>query len=148
MPITYRFPRIKKRGTQPRIKPRIRPLKQPPVDTSLASYLQGLSAFGGTTLEQLVDGAAAKIGIFFDEAQYVVWFDFGYEKTIIDRVILNPLTAIFIDGIQHDMRPETAQGDVVKREALRSMGWLVVVLNWKDLLIDPINTVRRVMYAT
>lgn len=125
----------------------IKKLRSPNLNVTLAQYLQAGSVFGGTTLEQLVDGAAAQIGLRFDAAQFTIWLSFGYEKTVADRMIYNPLTAVFIDGVQHDMRPETKQGDAVKREALRGMGYRVAELNWKDLLIDPIGTVRKVLYA-
>jgi hypothetical protein len=141
--IHYPIHPIKKSSAKPAIK-KLRVLN---LNVTLAQYLQAGSVFGGTTLEQLVDGAAAQIGIHFDAAQFTIYLGFGNERTVVDRMIYNPLTAVFIDGIQHDMRPETKQGDQVKREALRGMGYRVAVLNWKDLLVDPIGTVRTVQYA-
>lgn len=137
-----------KRGQSARTKyktPKVtkpRGFKAPQVNNlTYAEYLASRSQFGGTQLERLVDGAAAEIGRAFDSAQKYIPLASWYEKTVADRWINNPPTSIFIDGMQHDLRTDTAQGDLLKRMQLEAMGIKVVSLHWSDLLRDPIGTV-------
>lgn len=117
-------------------------------ETTYADYLTMDSEFGGTTLEMLADGAAHAAGFRFDAAQVWIPLDYGGDSTVIDRVIYDPPIAVFLDGMVHDLRPATALGDRAKRGELRSKGWQVAELNWKDMLNDPIRTISSIWYAT
>ncbi len=142
-------PRLPKPRGIPRVKSlHPRGIRRRAFGLTPAQYLESLSRFGGTKLEQLVDGAAAQIGIQFDAAQVPVYIAPAQELTTIDRVIYSPLTAIYIDGFQHELRPEVQHRDENIRENLRSMGYRVVVLGWRELIQDPLNEVRKVLYAS
>ena len=109
--------------------------------------MNGPSLFGGTNLERLVDNAAQMLGFHFDAAQQVVHLTSTGYYTVIDRVIYNPPTAVYIDGIQHELRLENEQTDTLQTYELRDLGWRVFRLKYQDLLTDPLNTVRQVLYG-
>ncbi len=100
----------------------------------------------GTSLERLVDGAARQLGIKFDGYQVKFPLTVAGRRTVIDRVILmsgTRIMLIYIDGPQHDLRPDQQQVDAMQTNELEAMGYIVVHLHYKDLLDDPIGTVRR-----
>ncbi len=142
-------PKLPRPRGLPRPKPlRPRGIRRLRVGLTPAQYLESLSPFGGTKLEQLVDGAAAQIGIHFDAAQVTIYVAPAQKLTTIDRVIYSPLTAIYIDGFQHELRPEVQHRDGNIRENLRLMGYRVVSLGWRELIQDPLNEVRKVLYSS
>jgi very-short-patch-repair endonuclease len=105
------------------------------------------SKFGGTTLERAVDNAAARLGFEFDQDQWIVQLPMTGSYTVIDRVRFNPRVAVYIDGIQHDLRADAEAQDFLQKLALEHLGWKVIRLNWKDIMRDPIGTVRGVLYV-
>jgi very-short-patch-repair endonuclease len=105
------------------------------------------SKFGGTTLERVVDNAAARLGFEFDQDQWIVQLPMTGSYTVIDRVRFHPRVAVYIDGIQHDLRADAEAQDFLQKLALEHLGWKVIRLNWKDLKRDPIGTVRGVLYV-
>lgn len=137
------FPAV--RGIPPLAPVRPRGIRRLTDRYSLADYLAEGSA-GATSLERIVAGAAREAGIVFDAAQVTIHLPWG-GYTRIDFVIASPLTAIYVDGIQHELRPETAWRDKVIRQQLRSMGWRVAALSWRDIMQDPIAAVRQIVYA-
>lgn len=113
---------------------------------SLAEYLaQASPDQEGTILERLLDGAAAEMGRAFDARQVTVRLA-GGASTRIDRVNWNPKTAIYADGIQHELREETAIRDRMEDAQLEAMGWRVVRLGWRELLADAVRAVSRVWF--
>jgi very-short-patch-repair endonuclease len=102
---------------------------------------------GNTKFEKAVDGAAKSIGIRFDYYQYYVPLT-SLESTIIDFVLFYPKKiAVFADGIQHELRPDTAQDDIVRRNELESDGWVVVAITERDFLINPIGQVSQILFV-
>jgi hypothetical protein len=115
---------------------------------SLAEYLMaGPSKFGGTNLERLADNAAKELGFEFDAAQQVVHLTSTGYYTVIDRILYSPPTAVYIDGIQHFMRLDNEQQDMIQVTELRDLGFRVFRLSYQDLLRDPLGTVRQVLYG-
>jgi hypothetical protein len=94
------------RGIPPLASVRPRGIKRLTDRYSLADYLAEGSA-GATSLERIVAGAAREAGIVFSAAQVSIHLPWG-GYTRIDFVIASPRTAIYVDGIQHELRPETA----------------------------------------
>ncbi len=114
---------------------------------TLAEFLAQASPNAqGTTLEQLLDGAAAQLGRTWDMAQYTIHLAQG-SSTRIDRGLWNPLTAVYADGPQHDLRPETQARDRMQQVELEGSGWRVFRLNWRVLVTDPVRTVAKVFYG-
>ena len=105
------------------------------------------SKWGGTTLERCIDNAAARLGYSFDAAQWVVNLTINGSYTVIDRVLFRPRTAVYIDGIEHDIRESADPKDLLQDMELRSEKWLVIRLNWKDIQRDPIGAARSVLFA-
>jgi hypothetical protein len=136
-------PKRKIRTAKPKKLPQVRH-QQP---TSLADYLANQSEFGGTDIERIADGAAHKLGFRFDAAQYVVQLMSNGSYTVIDRVIFNPLTAVYLDGIQHFLRDYSEQKDLIQDNELKSLGWIVVRIKYTEILTDPIAAIRRVRYG-
>lgn len=129
---------------------RITPLTMPrrlKLELSVAEYLAGMSKFGGTSLERLIDGAAAQLGFQFDYAQYYIPLTATGSYTIVDRVLVGRHTLVYLDGPQHEMRMDHEQTDLLQKFELESMGWTVVRLNWQDVLRDPIGAARRILWG-
>ena len=101
---------------------------------------------GNTQFEKAVDGCARSMGIFFDAYQYYVALG-ALESSFIDFVIYNPPTAIYADGIQHELRPDVEQHDMVRRNELEGMGWRVVAIKERDFLTDPQGQVGQILYG-
>lgn len=138
--------RVPEKGNKPGKPGKLPKVKTaPPV--SLADYLMQDSEFGGTNIERLADGAAHKLGFAFDAAQYAVQLQTNGSYTVIDRVLFHPPTAVYLDGIQHDIREDAAAKDLVQKNELQSMGWTVVRISYLDILADPLQAVRRVLYG-
>ncbi len=100
----------------------------------------------GNTLERMVDGAARLLGLKFDGFQVEFPLTVGGRRTVIDRVMLLPggrVMLIYIDGPQHDLRPNQMQVDQMQTMELESMGYVVVRLKYRDLIDDPVGTLRR-----
>lgn len=127
---------------------RPRGVRLPKKELTMAEYLASESEWGGTELEKLVDGAAKEMGIRFDAAQYFIPLSYGAEYTKVDRVIFSPPIAVFIDGYQHDLRPEIEQRDTMIGMELRGRGWQVIRLHWKALIISAQNEVAKIKMAT
>ena len=105
------------------------------------------SKFGGTTLERAVDNAAAMVGYEFDAAQWNVDLPMSGSYTVIDRVRFSPRVAVYIDGIQHDIRVDAEAKDFLQKLDLEHQGWKVIRLNWKDIVRDPLGAARSVLYV-
>jgi very-short-patch-repair endonuclease len=105
------------------------------------------SKFGGTDIERVMDNAAALLGYEFDAAQYVVNLPMSGSYTVIDRVRFNPRVAVYIDGIQHDIRIDAEAKDFIQKIALEHLGWKVIRVHWKDIKRDPIGAARSVLYV-
>ena len=105
------------------------------------------SKFGGTDLERAVDNAAAELGYEFDGAQWYVQLPMSGSYTVIDRVRFHPLVAVYIDGIQHDLRSDAEAQDFIQKLGLEAEGWKVIRLHWKDIQRDPIGAARSVLYV-
>ena len=116
-------------------------------DLTVAEYLGMTGAVGNTALEKQVYAQAALMGILFDAAQYPIYLGGGFEKTVPDFMIFDPPTAIFVDGIQHELRPDTAQADLIKRQELETMGFKVIVLNWRGLIENAYAEVSKILYG-
>jgi very-short-patch-repair endonuclease len=105
------------------------------------------SKFGGTDIERVMDQAAALLGYEFEAAQYVVNLPMSGSYTVIDRVRFNPRVAVYIDGIQHDIRIDAEAQDFIQKLALEDLGWKVIRVHWKDIKRDPIGAARSVLYV-
>jgi len=114
---------------------------------TLAEVLEQDSEFGGTSIERLADGAAHRLGFHFDAAQYYIPLMAFGPYTIVDRVIFHPPTAVYLDGIQHDIREDNKQKDLLQKNELESMNWIVVRLKWDRMLRDPLGEIRKVLYG-
>lgn len=119
---------------------------------TLADYLGGTaenpapSKFGGTTLERLVDNAAILAGFEFDAAQVVIQIPMNGSYTRVDRMLL-PNKLVYVDGKVHFLRLDAEQQDLIQKNALHDMGYLVYRLKYDALLRDPVGTVRTVLYG-
>jgi very-short-patch-repair endonuclease len=105
------------------------------------------SKFGGTDIERVMDNAAKRLGYEFEAAQYVVNLPMSGSYTVIDRVRFNPRVAVYIDGIQHDIRIDAEAKDFIQKIALEHLGWKVIRVHWKDIRRDPIGAARSVLYV-
>jgi very-short-patch-repair endonuclease len=105
------------------------------------------SKFGGTDIERVMDQAAALLGYEFEAAQWVVNLPMSGSYTVIDRVRFNPRVAVYIDGIQHDIRIDAEAKDFIQKIALEHLGWKVIRVHWKDIKRDPIGAARSVLYV-
>jgi len=102
---------------------------------------------GTTKLERAVDAVARRMGIAFDAYQYTVHLT-TLTATRIDMVILYPKRiAVFADGIMHEIRPDTAQQDAVRRAELEAMGWGVIAIKESDFIRDPEGEVGKILNA-
>ncbi len=137
------FPKL--RGIPRKAAVRPRGVKRKMDRYTFADYLAEGSA-GASSLERVVAGAARELGITFDRAQVTVHLPWG-GHTRIDFVIYHPLTAVYVDGIQHELRPETEWRDKVIRQQLRSMGWRVAAIGWREIMNDPKQAVIKVLFA-
>lgn len=105
------------------------------------------SKFGGTDLERACDNGAAELLHFeFDYAQFVLPIAANGSYTVVDRM-LRPRTLVYIDGIQHYLRLDAEQQDLIQRIALEDMGYIVVRLGYVEIQTDITNALRRVLYA-
>lgn len=104
------------------------------------------SKFGGTDLERVADGAAAELGFEFDEAQKYIPIAMNGSYTLVDR-FLAPNTLVYLDGVQHFLRLDAEQQDMIQKIALESMGYKVVRITWQELQRDPMGAVLKVLYA-
>jgi very-short-patch-repair endonuclease len=105
------------------------------------------SKFGGTDIERVMDNAAKRLGYEFEAAQWVVNLPMSGSYTVIDRVRFNPRVAVYIDGIQHDIRIDAEAQDFIQKIALEHLGWKVIRVHWKDIKRDPIGAARSVLYV-
>jgi very-short-patch-repair endonuclease len=105
------------------------------------------SKFGGTDIERVMDNAAKRLGYEFEAAQWVVNLPMSGSYTVIDRVRFNPRVAVYIDGIQHDIRIDAEAKDFIQKIALEHLGWKVIRVHWKDIRRDPIGAARSVLYV-
>ncbi len=106
------------------------------------------SKFGGTDIERCADNVAAdELGFEFDYAQIPFQLTMNGSYTIVDRVMSKAKTLVYLDGIVHFIRPDSAAQDLIQKIELESMGYLVVRLSYLDLMRDPVGTVRQVLYA-
>jgi very-short-patch-repair endonuclease len=105
------------------------------------------SKFGGTDIERVMDNAAKRLGYEFEAAQWVVNLPMSGSYTVIDRVRFNPRVAVYIDGIQHDIRIDAEAKDFIQKIALEHLGWKVIRVHWKDIKRDPIGAARSVLYV-
>lgn len=105
------------------------------------------SKWGGTDIERAMDNAAKRLGYEFDDAQVPVNLPMSGSYTVIDRVRYRPRTAVYIDGIQHDLRADAEAQDFIQKIALEGEGWKVIRVHWKDIMRDPIGAARSVLYV-
>jgi very-short-patch-repair endonuclease len=146
----------------PRLPPRVensRPqrfaaseiLSRPDVEVKPQTLFDVLAAepskFGGTDIERVMDNAAKRLGYEFEAAQWVVNLPMSGSYTVIDRVRFNPRVAVYIDGIQHDIRIDAEAQDFIQKIALEHLGWKVIRVHWKDIKRDPIGAARSVLYV-
>jgi hypothetical protein len=111
---------------------------------TLADYLA--SAGGeGTDLERILDGAAAQLNFEWDAKQYVVPLASTGSYTRIDRVTFHPLRAVYPQGIQHYLRLDAYQTDLLQDLELRSMGWMVFRPSYKDIYRDPLGVMQQII---
>lgn len=78
---------------------------------------------------------------------YVIRDDDGGWIAEVDLAYKPYRVAIEYDGDLHRTTRRKWRGDVAKRELLRQMGWVVIVLTADDLDVRPAATVRRVVEA-
>lgn len=105
------------------------------------------SKFGGTDLERAADnGAAEELHFEFDYAQMVLPLTINGSYTVVDRV-LKPRTLVYLDGIMHFLRLDAEQQDLIQEIELKTMGYLVVRISYIEMMADPINALRRCLYA-
>jgi very-short-patch-repair endonuclease len=150
------------RGRNPRLPPRAensrpqRPaapeiLSKPDVTVKPLTLFDVLAAepskFGGTDIERVMDNAAKRLGYEFDDAQVPVSLPMTGSYTVIDRVRYKPRVAVYIDGIQHDLRGDAEAQDFLQKIALEGEGWKVIRVHWKDIKRDPIGAARSVLYV-
>jgi very-short-patch-repair endonuclease len=105
------------------------------------------SKFGGTDIERAMDNAAELLGYEFDAAQVPVQLPMTGSYTVIDRVRYKPRVAVYIDGIQHDIRIDAESKDFLQKLDLEQQGWKVIRLHWKDIKRDPMSAARSVLYV-
>jgi very-short-patch-repair endonuclease len=105
------------------------------------------SKWGGTDIERVMDNAAKRLGYEFDGAQWVVNLPMTGSYTVIDRVRFRPRVAVYIDGIQHDIRIDAEAQDFLQKLDLEHQGWKVIRVHWKDIMRDPIGAARSVMFV-
>ncbi len=133
---------------RPRVVVRPRGLKIQTQTLTLSDYLIMTEEQGKTTLEKFVAGYAKLMNIRFDAAQKWLPLTGGFEKTIADFWIDTPPTAIFVDGIQHELRPDIINADKIKRGELESQGIRVVALGWRQLIENPRDEIGKILWAT
>lgn len=104
------------------------------------------SKFGGTDLERVADNAAAELGFEFDEAQKYIPLAMSGSYTMVDR-FLAPNTLVYLDGVQHFLRLDAEQQDMIQKIALESMGYKVVRVTWQELQRDPTGAMLKVLYG-
>jgi very-short-patch-repair endonuclease len=153
---------VSRAGGNPRLPPRVensRPqrfaaseiLSRPDVTVKPQTLFDVLAAepskFGGTDIERVMDNAAKRLGYEFEAAQWVVNLPMSGSYTVIDRVRFNPRVAVYIDGIQHDIRIDAEAKDFIQKIALEHLGWKVIRVHWKDIKRDPIGAARSVLYV-
>lgn len=112
---------------------------------TLADYLAMPGEQGQTELERQVWRVAGELNIRFDEAQKYLPVSGGYEATIADFWCNSPPQAIFVDGIQHELRDDVKQADLIKRNQLKSMGIIVTVLSWRGLIENPRQEAAKIL---
>lgn len=138
-------------GSRPQLRAAPDELSRPDVTRKPLTKFDQLAAkpskFGGTDLERAIDNAAAELGYAFDGAQWYVQLPMSGSYTIIDRVRFRPLVAVYIDGIQHDLRADAEAQDFIQKIALEAEGWKVIRLHWRDIQRDPIGAARSVLYV-
>lgn len=105
------------------------------------------SKFGGTTLERAADNAAKMLGWEFDAAQWVVDTVINGSYTVIDRVLFHPRTAVYLDGIQHQIREAADPQDMLQKLDLESQGWIVIRITEVEMRRDPLGSIQQVLYA-
>lgn len=110
-----------------------------------AEYLSMPDDQGQMALERQVQQAAGELNIRFDEAQKYLPVSGGSEPTIADFWCNSPPQAIFVDGIQHELRDDLKQADLITRNQLRSMGIIVTVLSWRGLIENPRQEVGKIL---
>jgi very-short-patch-repair endonuclease len=71
----------------------------------------------------------------FDDKQYVREFSLG--RFALDFAWVHKKKCIEIDGKQHDELPDVRERDLRKNEFIKSSGWEVLRIKWKDLFKDP-----------
>jgi very-short-patch-repair endonuclease len=94
-----------------------------------------------------MDNAAAELGYAFDGAQWIVNLVINGSYTVIDRVRFHPRVAVYLDGIQHEIREAADPQDMLQQLDLENQGWIVVRVKDADIKRDPIGEARKVMYA-
>ncbi len=112
----------------------------------ISDYLSMPDEEGQAELKRRVWQAASELNIRFDEAQKYLPVSGSYERTIADFWCNSPPQAIFVDGIQHELRDDLKQADLIKRNQLRSMGIIVTVLSWRGLIENPRQEVAKILY--
>jgi len=104
------------------------------------------SKFGGTDLERAADNAAAELGYEFDYAQVIIPLEMTGSYTVVDR-LKSPRILVYMDGVQHSLRLDAEQQDWIQKIALESMHYTVLRIDYTEMLSDPIEAMRRVLYA-
>lgn len=121
-----------------------RGIRQPKAPPSLNELL-AQAGEGDTSLERIVEAAANERNIYFDDRQFYLDLGTGAEYTILDFVIFSPPTAIYVDGIQHEIRPDVKARDQQHDFWLESMGWNVIHLKQDKILADPLGYVSSML---
>ncbi len=112
---------------------------------TVAAYLGMPDEEGQTELERQVWRVAGELNIRFDEAQKYLPVSGGYEATLADFWCASPPQAIFVDGIQHELRDDVKRADFIQRNQLRGMGIIVTALNWRGLIENPRQEVAKIL---
>ena len=98
---------------------------------------------GNTSLERIVEAAMSMRNIQWETRQFIVDLGQGSDYTVIDYVFFSPLVAIYVDGIQHRIRPDTIARDQEQNFWLESMGWTVIRLLEEKILADPLGYISQ-----
>ncbi len=114
---------------------------------TISEYLiEQANGEGDSKLELEFYGAAMELHIPITRRQ--VWFYLPWGgRTRADYVADGLHIAIYVDGYQHELRPEIAYNDKIIAPQLRSMGWRVAHVGWREIFQDPYRAANSIYYA-
>ena len=124
---------------------RTRGLKRATWGNNLLSELAKDSEWGGNNFERAADGAAHRRGHAFSAAQVRYRTpSTGGGYTQVDRQVNTPFQLVYLDGIQHRMRPDARAKDFLQDIDLEYRYKAKVVrITDAEFNQDPINVIDR-----